>query len=77
MATVELARRPLLGYVLEAMTGALDDVAIAAKAATALPGSRGGERLRVPGSPPDLFFNVNSFEDLQGAAAELGRRRRG
>jgi len=30
-ATVEVARRPLLAYVLEAMTGALDEVAVAAK----------------------------------------------
>jgi len=51
-ATVELARRPLLGYVLEALTGALDDVVVAAKASTALPGSADGEALRVPGSPP-------------------------
>ena len=51
-ATVELAGRPLLGYVLDAMTGALDDVAVAAKAGTALPGSRDGDRLRVLGSPP-------------------------
>jgi molybdopterin-guanine dinucleotide biosynthesis protein A len=50
-ATVELARRPLLGYVLEALTGALDDVAVAAKGSTALPGSADGEALRVPGSP--------------------------
>jgi molybdenum cofactor guanylyltransferase len=50
-ATVELARRPLLGYVLEALTGALDDVVVAAKASTALPGSADGEALRVPGSP--------------------------
>jgi molybdopterin-guanine dinucleotide biosynthesis protein A len=50
-ATVELARRPLLGYVLEALTGALDEVAVAAKASTALPGSADGETLRVPGSP--------------------------
>jgi len=34
-ATVEVARRPLLAYVLEAMTGALDEVAVAAKASTA------------------------------------------
>jgi molybdopterin-guanine dinucleotide biosynthesis protein A len=51
-ATVELAGRPLLAYVLEALTGALDDVAVAAKAGTALPGSANGETLRVPGSAP-------------------------
>ena len=50
-ATVELAGRPLLAYVLEAMTGALDEVAVAAKASTALPGARNGDSLRVPGSP--------------------------
>jgi GTP:adenosylcobinamide-phosphate guanylyltransferase len=36
-ATVEVAGRPLLAYVLEAMTGALDEVAVAAKASNALP----------------------------------------
>jgi molybdopterin-guanine dinucleotide biosynthesis protein A len=51
-ATVEVARRPLLAYVLEAMTGALDEVAVAAKASNALPGARNGDSLRVPGSPP-------------------------
>jgi molybdopterin-guanine dinucleotide biosynthesis protein A len=51
-ATVEVAGRPLLAYVLEAMTGALDEVAVAAKASTALPGARNGDSLRVPGSPP-------------------------
>jgi molybdenum cofactor guanylyltransferase len=49
--TVELARRPLLAYVLDAITGALDDVAVAAKASTALPGSSDGETLAVPGTP--------------------------
>ena len=34
-ATVEVAGRPLLAYVLEAMSGALDEVAVAAKASTA------------------------------------------
>jgi molybdenum cofactor guanylyltransferase len=48
-AVTELAGRPLLAYVLEALTGALDDVAIAAKASTVLPGSTDGETLRVPG----------------------------
>jgi molybdopterin-guanine dinucleotide biosynthesis protein A len=37
--------------VLDAITGALDDVAVAAKASTALPGSSDGETLAVPGTP--------------------------
>jgi molybdenum cofactor guanylyltransferase len=60
-AGVELAGRPMLAYVLEAMEGALDDVVVTAKASTALPGTSDGERVRVPGgrsvplwSEPDL-----------------------
>src|SRR3954451_1145884 len=37
-ASLELAGRPMLTYVLKALTGALDEVAVAAKASTALPG---------------------------------------
>jgi molybdopterin-guanine dinucleotide biosynthesis protein A len=49
-ATVELAGRPLLGYVLEAMTGALDDVAVAAgrDRAARLQGRRPPARARQP-----------------------------
>src|SRR4051812_21304201 len=48
-ASLELAGRPMLAYVLKAMIGALDDVAVAAQASTALPGVSDGETLRVPG----------------------------
>jgi molybdopterin-guanine dinucleotide biosynthesis protein A len=60
-AAVEVAGRPLLAYVLEALTGALDEVAVAAKPSTALPGSvadagapggSGGKTLHVPGLAP-------------------------
>jgi molybdopterin-guanine dinucleotide biosynthesis protein A len=49
-AAVELAGRPLLAYVLEALNGALDEVAIAAKASTALPGMSDGATVHVPGT---------------------------
>jgi molybdenum cofactor guanylyltransferase len=48
-AATDLAGRPLLAYVLEALSGALDDVAVAAKASSPLPGTVDGETLRVPG----------------------------
>jgi len=48
-AGADVAGRPLLAYVLEALAGALDDIAVAAKPSTALPGSTDGEMLRVPG----------------------------
>ena len=48
-ARLELAGRPMLAYVLEALAGALDEVAVAAKASTALPGVSDGQTLRVPG----------------------------
>jgi molybdenum cofactor guanylyltransferase len=48
-AGTELVGRPLLAYVLDALTGALDEVAVAAKASTELPGSADGSTLRVPG----------------------------
>src|SRR5439155_15648809 len=41
-AGVELAGRPLLAWVLEALTGALDEVAVAAQPSTSLPGSSDG-----------------------------------
>jgi hypothetical protein len=39
----------MLAYVLEALNGALDEVAVAAKESTALPGVSDGQALRVPG----------------------------
>jgi molybdopterin-guanine dinucleotide biosynthesis protein A len=48
-AGLDLAGRPLLAYVLEALTGALDEVAIAAKASTELPGASDGTTVHVPG----------------------------
>jgi len=48
-ASLELAGRPMLAYVLEALTAALDEVAVAAKASTVLPGVSDGQTLRVPG----------------------------
>ena len=48
-ASLELAGRPMLAYVLEALSCALDEVAVAAKASTALPGVSDGQALRVPG----------------------------
>jgi molybdenum cofactor guanylyltransferase len=41
-ADVPVAGRPMLAYVLEALTAVLDEVAVAAKASTALPGKRTG-----------------------------------
>jgi molybdopterin-guanine dinucleotide biosynthesis protein A len=48
-ASLELAGRPMLAYVVEALSGALDEIAVAAKASTALPGVSDGQTLRVPG----------------------------
>ena len=48
-ASLELAGRPMLAYVLEALSCALDEVAVGAKASTALPGVSDGQALRVPG----------------------------
>lgn len=51
-AELQVAGRPMLAYVLEALTPVLEDVAVAAKAATGLPGRDTGDTLSVPGLPP-------------------------
>jgi molybdenum cofactor guanylyltransferase len=48
-AAVRLAGRPLLAYVLDALGAALDDVVVAAKASTPLPGRSDAGTVRVPG----------------------------
>ena len=51
-AELEVAGRPMLAYVLEALTPMLEDVAVAAKASTGLPGRASDGMLSVPGVPP-------------------------
>jgi GTP:adenosylcobinamide-phosphate guanylyltransferase len=66
-ASLELAGRPMLAYVLEALNGALDEVAVAAKDSTG------------PSSPARSTCRSSlrrSDADLEEAAAELRRRRR-
>jgi molybdenum cofactor guanylyltransferase len=49
-ASLEVAGRPLLAYVLEALSGALDEVVVAAKASTTLPETSDHAAVHVPGT---------------------------
>src|SRR4051794_24313150 len=51
-AELQLAGRPMLAYVLEALTPVLDEVAVVAKPSTGLPGRVADGKLRVPGGDP-------------------------